>query len=132
MRSERGELRRVHRPLSPGARVLIESLADQSLEAIPEALGARVDRLVRRESNDFRLDLDRLDEAVPKGFTLLVFTNLHNASGAALDAPTVRGIADLALDRGFYVRVDEIFRELAFDHEPPTMAGLHEVSRGLR
>ncbi len=112
--------------LAPGDRVLVERPAYQPLEAIPRALGARVESLVRPASEGFRVDLDRIRRSAQDGLSLLVLTNLHNPSGAALDAALVRGIADLAQDTGFYVLVDEIFRELAFDEEPPTMGGRND------
>lgn len=112
--------------LSTGDRVLVERPVYQPLEAIPRALGADVGHLVRAESEGFRLSLDEVREAVPERLRLLILTNLHNPTGSALEASTVRGIADLAAERGFYVLVDEIFRELAFDREPPTMGGLNE------
>ena len=112
--------------LSPGDRVLVERPVYQPLEAIPRAMGAQVGHLVRPESEGFRLATDLVREALPDGLRLLTLTNLHNPTGAALDASTLQGIADLAAERGFYVLVDEVFRELAFGREPPTMGGRNE------
>lgn len=112
--------------LSPGDPALVERPVYQPLEAIPRALGAQVTHLARPEAEGFRLTTERVRGALPDGLVLLALTNLHNPSGAALDAQTVRGIADLARERGFYVLVDEVFRELAFDRSPPTMGGLND------
>ncbi len=112
--------------LERGDRVLIEHPTYQPLEAIPSGLGARVGRVSRPEERDFRLTPDAVRAAVPTDLRLLILTNLNNPTGAALDSAQVRALADLAADRGFYVFVDEIFRELAFDRDVPTIGGLNE------
>ncbi len=112
--------------LEAGSPVLVERPTYQPLEAIPRGLGARVTRVDRREDDGFRLAVGDVERALPSGLRLLVLTNLSNPTGAALDSDVVRGIADLASRRGFYVLVDEIFRDLAFDRTPPTMGGLNE------
>lgn len=110
----------------PGDAALVERPVYQSLEAIPRALGARVVPLVRRKEQGFRLYADQVQEAIPEGLRILILTNLHNPTGAPIDGREVRALADLAAEGGFYVLIDEIFRELALDHEPPTMGGLND------
>ncbi len=110
----------------PGDAALVERPVYQSLEAIPRALGARVVPLVRREERGFRIYADQVRGALPEGLRVLVLTNLHNPTGAPIDAREVQALADLAAEEGFYIVIDEIFRELALDHEPPTMGGLND------
>ncbi|HYM39632.1 MAG TPA: pyridoxal phosphate-dependent aminotransferase [Thermoplasmata archaeon] len=112
--------------LNSGDPVLVEHPTYQPLDAIPRGLGAAVHPLVRNEGEGFQLTADRVRAALPPNLRLLALTNLNNPTGVALDADEVQRIADLAEDRGFYVLVDEIFRELAFDHESPTMGGINE------
>ncbi len=83
--------------LSPGDSVLVERPAYQPLEAIPHALTGRVEHLVRQEEDGFGLTEEQVREAVPAGLKILVLSNRHNPTGAALDGKTVRGIADLAV-----------------------------------
>jgi len=112
--------------LEPNAPVLVETPTYQPLLAIPRGLSANVTPLVRREANGFLVDPDDLRTALPTGLRLLVLSNLHNPSGAALDRKAVQGIADLATQEGFHVLLDETFRELAFEAEPPTIGGMNE------
>ncbi len=112
--------------LEPGDRVLVERPTYQPLEAIPRGLRSAVTLLDRPEEEDFRLSLDGIQAGLPSGLRLLILSNLNNPTGAPLDADTVRGIADLAEERGFYVFVDETFRELALDHPLPTIGGLND------
>ncbi len=112
--------------LSSGDPVLVEHPVYQPLRSIPKGLGARVYELARKEVGAFRLTGEDIEDTLPQGLRLLVLSNLHNPTGAALDASTVRQVADLAANRGFYVLVDEIFRELAFDPEVPTIGGIND------
>ncbi len=112
--------------LDPGDAVLVERPTYQPLEAIPKGLGAKVARVDRRHEGGFRLTAADVEAAVPDGLRLLVLSNLNNPTGVALDASEARAIADLAAVRGFYVLVDEIFRELAFDHPTPTIGGVND------
>jgi len=114
--------------LEPGSAALVERPTYQPLEAIPRGLGAKVAAVARPEERAFRLTADDVGAAAPPGLRLLVLSNLNNPTGAALEARDVHGIADLATERGFYVLVDEIFRELAFDEEPPTIGGLNDCT----
>ncbi len=112
--------------LRPDDSVLVERPVYQPLRSIPRALGATVHELVRTEAAAFRLSGGEVERALPPGLRLLILSNLHNPTGMALDATTVRRIADLAAERGFYVLLDEIFRELAFDQDVPTIGGLND------
>ncbi len=109
-----------------GDRVLVERPVYQPLEAIPRGLGGAVTPVVRREEDAFRLTADQVSAAAPKGLRLVVLSNLNNPTGSPLEPEDVRGLADQAAERSFYVLVDEIFRELAFDHDTPTLGGLNE------
>lgn len=112
--------------LDSGARVLVEHPTYQPLVAIPRALGAAVTSLPRSEDRGFRLTVGDVRDAMPESLRLLILTNLNNPTGVALEATDVRAIADLARERGFYVLVDEIFRELSVDRDIPTMGGLND------
>ncbi len=112
--------------LKPGDRVLVEHPTYQPLKAIPRGLGAQVSALERPEARGFRVTAEDARTVLPDGLRLLILTNLNNPTGTALDPADVRGFASLAVERGFYVLVDEIFRELAFDRETPTIGGLND------
>lgn len=112
--------------VSPGDRILVERPVYQPLEAIPRALGGRMYSLLRQEAAGFRLTAEDVRRAAPKGLRLLVLSNLNNPTGSALAPEEVRGIAGLAEERDFYVLVDEMFRDLAFDRPSPTMGGMNE------
>lgn len=112
--------------LGAGDRVLVERPVYQPLEAIPRGLGASVTAVVRPEDRGFSLTAEAIRTAAPVDLRLLVLSNLNNPTGVAMEAGEIQGIAELAAGRGFYVLVDEIFRDLAFDRPTPTIGGLNE------
>ena len=112
--------------LEPGERVLVERPTYQPLDAIPRGLRASVVPLIRQESNGFQLTADDARSVLPDGLKLMILTNLNNPTGVALDTREVQRFADLAAGGGFYLLVDEIFRELAFDRPTPTIGGLND------
>ena len=112
--------------LRPGDPVLVERPVYQPLEAIPRGLGGVVVPITRREEVGFRLTADDVASAAPGRLRLAILTNLNNPTGAPLEPEDVRGLAHLAAERDFYLLVDEIFRELAFEHATPTIGGLND------
>jgi aspartate/methionine/tyrosine aminotransferase len=112
--------------VGPGDRVLVERPTYQPLETIPRGLGAAVVPFLRREADQFRVTSDAVRAAMPADLRLLILTNLNNPTGVPLEPSEIRGLADLAAERGFYVLVDEIFRELAVDLNVPSIGGLNE------
>ncbi len=112
--------------LSPGDRVLVERPTYQPLETIPQGLGALVTPVLRTEAEGFRVTADEVRAALPAHAVMVTLTNLNNPTGAGLSSAAVRALAELAEDRGFYLFVDETFRELLVDGESPTVGGINE------
>jgi N-succinyldiaminopimelate aminotransferase len=83
---------------------------------------------VRLEAPDFRLDTDRLREAVTARTRLLLVNTPHNPTGTVLDRAELQAIADVALEYDLLVVTDEVYEHLLFDgreHVPPaTLPGL--------
>ncbi len=78
----------------------------------------------------FRLDLDRLADAVTDRTRLLLVNSPHNPTGAVLTPDELRGIADLAVGRDLVVLTDEVYEHLTFDGVPhvplATLPGMRE------
>ena len=112
--------------LRPGDAVLVENPVYQPLVSMARGLGARIAQLDRREADRYGVTAEDVRRAIPDGLRLLILTNLHNPTGAAIAGRELRAIADLAAQEGFFVLADEIFRELAFDAAPPTIGGMND------
>jgi aspartate/methionine/tyrosine aminotransferase len=105
--------------LSAGDRVLVEAPTYEPLRVIPADLGAKVDLLPRRPENNYQVDADELASLVTARTRLVILTNLHNPSGAALDDDALRRIARAAQSRNpaAMVLVDETFHDFVLDQQ---------------
>lgn len=109
--------------VQPGDRVVIEHPVYEPLVRAVEALGGALVRVSRREEDGWRLDPEALDRACRGGAALVILTQLHNPTGAALDAVTLQAAARSAERAGAYLLVDEVYRDGAFAlAEPPPLA----------
>lgn len=84
---------------------------------------------VRLEPPLFRLDADRLREAVTDRTKVLLLNSPHNPTGAVLSGTELALIAQVAIDHDLVVVTDEVYEHLAFDepHTPiATLPGMAE------
>lgn len=104
--------------VGPGERVLVE---DPTYELLIDSLGylqADVHRFRREPQEAWRLDPDRVADALTPGTRLVVLTNLHNPSSALESETTIRRVAEAAALVGAMVLVDEVYLELMFRDGP--------------
>jgi aspartate/methionine/tyrosine aminotransferase len=98
--------------------VIVERPTYEPLLRIPQAFDCRIRRLDRRFEDGYAIDLDRFAALVSSRTRLAIVTNLHNPSGARIDASTLRTMARL-LDRvGAWLIVDEVYLECLFRQRP--------------
>jgi aspartate/methionine/tyrosine aminotransferase len=84
--------------------------AYQALPDLPRAYGARTVPVPRSMDEGWRLDVQRVQDAVGPDTVAIFTSNLHNPTGAALMREDLRALADIAADAGATLVVDEIFR----------------------
>jgi aspartate/methionine/tyrosine aminotransferase len=70
-----------------------------------------VKRLKREETENYRLDADRLRKIVSKKTGLLVLTNPHLPTGAVSPLSELKEVLNVAQEHDFYVMCDEIYAE---------------------
>jgi aspartate/methionine/tyrosine aminotransferase len=70
-----------------------------------------VKRLKREESDNYRLDADRLRRIVSKKTGLVVLTNPHLPTGVVAPLSELREVLNVAQEHDFYVMCDEIYAE---------------------
>jgi aspartate/methionine/tyrosine aminotransferase len=99
--------------LSPGDRVLVEMPVYEPLRLVPARLGAAVDSLPRRAESGYQANPADLAERLTERTRLVILTNLHNPSGAALDDAILQQIAKIVRSRNPETRivVDETFHD---------------------
>jgi aspartate/methionine/tyrosine aminotransferase len=104
--------------LARGGRFAAETPAYQSLHRTAEAIGAACSTFARRPETGGRIDPDSLARAATPGTRLLVVTDLHNPSGAALHPDDLALLVRTAERLDARVLVDEIYREFDPDRRP--------------
>ncbi|MBC8069780.1 MAG: pyridoxal phosphate-dependent aminotransferase, partial [Deltaproteobacteria bacterium] len=92
-----------------GDHVVVERPTYEALRRAPEILGAMVSRLERRFDEGWAVVPERLAQLLTPRTRAVILTNLHNPTGVAIDAKTMRQIADLAARVGAMVLVDEVY-----------------------
>jgi aspartate/methionine/tyrosine aminotransferase len=90
-------------------------------------LGATVVPLVRRAEREFRRRPSDVDRALATGASLVVLTNLHNPSSAAVDGATLAAVGEVAKRRNARVLVDEVYWTSRSKTAPPSAASLGDT-----
>jgi len=71
---------------------------------------------------DFRLNLDKLKSALSPRTKAIMLSTPANPTGAVIDAPTQKALAELCRARGILLVSDEIYRAFHYDTPPLTPA----------
>jgi aspartate/methionine/tyrosine aminotransferase len=113
--------------LARGGHVAVETPAYEALLATPALLGGSVSTFRRVEDRGWRIDPSSLRAAVRPGTRLVVVTDLHNPSGAALDPADLDLLSSEAARAGARVLVDEVYLELSLVPRPSAAVARPEV-----
>jgi aspartate/methionine/tyrosine aminotransferase len=106
----------------PGDDVLVERPGYDPLFAAPRMLGANITRFERRFDEGFRLDPARVEAALTPRTRLVIVTNLHNPTCAAIAEADMRALGAIAERHNLHVLVDEIYLDSATGHASPPAA----------
>lgn len=94
-----------------GDHVLIERPVYDPLVAVPRYLGCEVGFFDRRAEDGYAPDVARVEAAITPRTRLVILSNLHNPTGAAVNRAELESLARLAERRDFHVLVDEVYLE---------------------
>jgi aspartate/methionine/tyrosine aminotransferase len=95
--------------LEPGDEVLVERPGYDPLLGTPRLVGARVTRFDRVFEEGYRLDPDRVRQAMTPKTRLIVVTTPHNPSSATADAEALAEVGRMAERAGAHVLVDVVY-----------------------
>jgi aspartate/methionine/tyrosine aminotransferase len=90
-------------------------------ESIAAFAGARPVPVPLREANRFRMDPDELASLVTDRTRLLVLNSPQNPCGSVLTRSEVEAIAQVALERNLVVLSDEVYREIRYVEDCPSV-----------
>jgi N-succinyldiaminopimelate aminotransferase len=109
--------------VDPGDEVIaLEPFYDSYAAGIAMAGGRRVGITLR--APDFRLDVDRLRDAITDRTRLILLNSPHNPTGMVLSRDELQAVADLAIERDIIVVTDEVYEHMAYDVEHIPLATL--------
>ncbi|HLF17151.1 MAG TPA: aminotransferase class I/II-fold pyridoxal phosphate-dependent enzyme, partial [Candidatus Thermoplasmatota archaeon] len=69
-----------------------------------------------KPENGYQPDLDEIQAQMSPRTKLLVVNTPSNPTGASMDRDTIRGLVEIAEDRGIMVVADEVYDFLTYDH----------------
>lgn len=84
-----------------------------------------------KESADFNLDLEALQEALSHNIDLLVLCNPNNPTSSQISRSTMRMILDTCKEKGIFVMVDETYVEFSENAEQITSIPLTEYYNNI-
>jgi len=86
-------------------------------ESMVEYIGAKGRPIQLRESHAFAFDPDELESLVSDRTKLVIINSPQNPTGGVLPKETLQRLAELAMERDFYVLADEIYSKIIYEGE---------------
>ena len=96
--------------VEPGDHVIVAVPTYQQLYAIPEAIGAKVDRLELLAEEAFLPNLEKLKALVTPETKLIVLNNPNNPTGALISEDMLQDIVNMARENDAWLLCDEVYR----------------------
>ncbi|GAB6947646.1 pyridoxal phosphate-dependent aminotransferase [Vulcanisaeta sp. JCM 16161] len=103
--------------LNPGDEVILLDPTYFGYKPIIEYFGGRIRRLGLSLEDGFKIDVERLKELITDKTKALVLVSPDNPTGNIIDRDTAKAIADLAVDKDFWIVSDEAYRTLIYEGE---------------
>ncbi len=101
--------------LNPGDEVILLDPTYFGYKPIIEYFGGKIKRLGLSMENGFKIDIERLKELITDKTKALVLVSPDNPTGNIIDRDTAKAIADLAVDKDFWIVSDEAYRTLIYE-----------------
>lgn len=99
--------------VNPGEEVIVFDPCFVMYDALSAVVGAKV--VYVDTYPDFRVDLNRVADAITPRTKAIIFNSPNNPTGAVADEDDVRGLAQLAAERNVVLISDEIYRGFCYD-----------------
>ena len=90
----------------------------------PRAIGAFVHFLEMRFENEFRVDIDELENMITPDTKYVSVTCPHNPTGTMLQKDELHKLIELIESRRTILLLDETYRDMAFEEKLPSAASL--------
>lgn len=118
--------------VDPGDEVIIPSPYWVSYPEIVGLAGGKCVYVEADESTGFTVSIEKLRAAVTDKTRMLIFNSPSNPTGGVYDREQIEQIAELAVEKGFYVLSDEIYEKVIYDgREHVSIASLGDEIKKL-
>ncbi len=113
--------------LVQGDEVVVVDPCYQQLASVPKALGCEVKHWTLRADNEFRYDLDELQQLVSPRTRMIVVNSPHNPTGSILSQDEMNRVYEIAESVGAWVMSDEAYRWLTLPGQPESAKPAREL-----
>ncbi len=101
--------------LNEGDELLIPDPVWMNYLNVPRLLGAVPISYELKEENNFQIDLEEVRGKITEKTKALVLVTPNNPTGGVLTEETLRGLAQIAIEKDILVIADEIYERLIYD-----------------
>lgn len=101
--------------LDEGDEILVPDPVWMNYLNVPRLLGATPVPYALREENDYQIDLAEVRGKITDKTKALVLVTPNNPTGGVLSEQTLRGLAEIAVEKDIMVIADEIYERLIYD-----------------
>lgn len=101
--------------LDAGDEILVPDPVWMNYLNVPRLLGATPVTYALREENDYQMDLVEVRGKITDKTKALVLVTPNNPTGGVLSEQTLRGLAEIAVEKDILVIADEIYERLIYD-----------------
>jgi aspartate/methionine/tyrosine aminotransferase len=95
--------------------IIVQYPAYQSLYEVSNSIVCEITKWIMDPNNNWKLDLDFLEENIKKNTKAIVINFPHNPTGALISKTEYLSIIEFARDNNLYLFSDEVYRFLEYD-----------------
>jgi aspartate aminotransferase len=108
--------------LDPGDEVILPDPAWVSYEAHVRAAGAKAVYVPTKFEDNFALSAEMVASAVTDKTKMIILNSPSNPTGSVMSRETLKGIADLCIEKNIMVLSDEIYEHIIYEGEHVSIA----------
>ena len=100
--------------LKGGGNVIIPTPYWTAYDLTAKSLGAQTKLLRTEMENEWKVDLDKLEDIIDENTRLIILNNPNNPTSKVMDAKTLDGIVEIANKKGVTILSDEVYATISF------------------
>ena len=104
--------------VNPGEEVIVQNPCFPTYLSVFNFCGVKPVFVALREDNEFRIKPEDIEQHITEKTRLIIINSPHNPTGAVLTKKELDAIAQIALERGIYLYLDEIYSRMNYGETP--------------